>query len=81
MRECLTRDIWDKYEDETDAYGYTFKSAIFPGCQNEDAEIGMYAGSEDSYRAFYDLYHPVIRFYQRADLSIPHESCLNVKML
>ena len=32
LRECLTRDMWDKYENEADASGYTFRSAIFPGC-------------------------------------------------
>lgn len=32
LRECLTREMWDKYENEADASGFTFKSAIFPGC-------------------------------------------------
>lgn len=25
LRECLTREMWDKYENEADANGYTFK--------------------------------------------------------
>ena len=41
----------------------------------------MYAGSEDSYRAFWDLYSLVIRFYHRTDLSKPHVSCLDARQL
>ena len=81
LRECLSREMWDKYEDEVDASGYSFKSVIFPGCQNEDAEVGVYAGSEDSYKAFSELMYMIIRFYHRTDLSIRHESCFDIKQL
>ena len=81
LAKNLTRDIWDKLKDNEDALKYPFKSLIFPGCQNVDAEIGVYAGSEDSYLAFDDLLLPIIRQYHGVNLSAPHESCMDPDQL
>ena len=52
----LSKDVWNKYKDAKDKFGYTFKEAILSGCQNVDSGIGVYAGSHDSYDAFADMF-------------------------
>ena len=46
-----------------DAYNFTFKQAIFSGCQNTDSGIGVYAGSHDSYHVFAPLLDKIIEDY------------------
>lgn len=45
VSKYLTRDIWNKYKDQKDKFGFSFKEAVFSGCQNIDSGIGCYAGS------------------------------------
>jgi hypothetical protein len=52
LSKHLSKAIWDKYHDKKDKHGFSFKQAIFSGCQNVDSGIGVYAGSHDSYYAF-----------------------------
>lgn len=59
----LSRDIWNQYHDKKDAYGFSFKEAIWSGLKNLDSGIGVYAGSHDSYRVFEDLFDKVIEDY------------------
>jgi len=35
------------------------------GCKNTDSEIGVYAGSPDSYLAFKELFTPIIEEYHK----------------
>ena len=60
LARVLTEDLWHKYKDMRDRYGFSFKQAIFPGVRNPHAEGGAYAGSEDSFLAFYELYERII---------------------
>jgi len=59
----LSKEIWEKYKDAKDSHGFTFKQAIFSGCQNVDSGIGVYAGSPDSYHAFKDFFDKIIEDY------------------
>ena len=52
LSKYLTRDLWKQLKNLKDAHGFTFKQAIFSGCQNTDSGIGVYAGSHDSYKTF-----------------------------
>lgn len=63
LSRFLTKDIWNKYKDAKDAHGFTFKQAIFSGCQNVDSGIGVYAGSHDSYKAFSEFFDKIIEDY------------------
>ena len=45
LSKYLTREIWNKYKDLKDKFGFSFKEAIFSGSQNTDSGIGVYAGS------------------------------------
>ena len=63
----LTGSIWDEYADKKDSYGFSFKQAIFSGCKNPDSGVGVYAGSPDTYEAFYRFFRPVInQYHERA---------------
>jgi len=57
-----------------DKHGFTFKQAIFSGCQNVDSGIGVYAGSHDSYTAFADLFDPIIKEYHGHEKGAKHVS-------
>lgn len=59
----LTPAVWNKYKDQSDSYGFTFKQAIFSGCKNADSSVGVYAGSLDSYTQFPDLFDKIIEDY------------------
>lgn len=59
----LSSDIWAKYKDAKDKHGFSFKSAIFSGCQNTDSGVGVYAGSHDSYYAFSDFFEKIVTSY------------------
>mmetsp|Transcript_20824 Transcript_20824/g.25491 ORF Transcript_20824/g.25491 Transcript_20824/m.25491 type:complete len:107 (-) Transcript_20824:967-1287(-) len=56
----MNEKVWSELGDKTDAYGFTFKEAIFSGCQNPDSGVGVYAGSPDSYDAFSSLFDPIV---------------------
>lgn len=33
----LSEDVWNQLSEKEDAFGFTFKQAIFSGCQNPDS--------------------------------------------
>ena len=77
----LSKDIWSKYKDQKDKFGYTFKEAILSGCQNVDSGIGLYAGSHDSYTAFADLFDKVVETYHDHKKADKHVSNMDYTKL
>ena len=63
LKEALTKEVWDKYADKTDAKGVSFKQMVFSGCKNPESHIGAYAGSMDSYSTFKDFFDVIIQKY------------------
>ena len=63
LSKYLTKDIWQSLKDEKDSHSFSFKQAIFSGCKNTDSGIGVYAGSEDSYKKFSQLFDCIIEEY------------------
>lgn len=63
LPKYLTREVWDKYKNATDATGCTFNQCIFSGIKNIDSGIGVYAGSPDSYTSFNGLFDKIIEDY------------------
>ena len=52
----LTKEVFDKYYGCKDKAGVSFEQMILSGAQNVDSGIGVYAGSQDSYSTFADLF-------------------------
>ena len=77
----LTKDIWDKYHDKSDASGVSFKTCVFSGCQNVDSGIGCYAGSADSYTAFSDFFDKIILDYHKHSPTDTHVSDMDASSL
>ena len=81
LSKHLTKDIWDKYHDKSDASGVSFKTCVFSGCQNTDSGIGCYAGSMDSYTTFADFFDKIIQEYHGHGPTDSHVSNMNASEL
>jgi hypothetical protein len=77
----LSREIWAKYSNSKDKFGFSFKQAIFSGCQNTDSSIGVYAGSHDSYYAFADLFDKIVEDYHKHRKVDKHASDMDATKL
>lgn len=74
LSKYLTKDIWGMYKDSKDKHGFTFKEAIFSGCQNVDSGIGVYAGSHDSYTEFGKFFDMIVKDYHGHGTADKHVS-------
>ena len=81
LSKYLTKEVWDKLKNTKDSAGFTFKQAIFSGCQNTNSGIGVYAGSHDSYKAFEALFDPIIEEYHGHKKTDHHKSEMNPSTL
>jgi len=63
LRKYLTPEVFAKLKDKKTKYGFTLQQVINSGVWNQDSNIGVYAGDEDSYTVFADLFDPVIKEY------------------
>ena len=81
LSKYLTKEVWEKLHDVKDKAGFSFKTAIFSGCQNTDSGVGVYAGSHDSYHAFADLFDKVIEDYHGHKIDAKHVSDMDHKNL
>lgn len=77
----LTEEVWNKYKDQSDASGVSFKTCVFSGCKNVDSGIGVYAGSLDSYEKFADLFDPIIEEYHGHGKEAKHVSDMDASAL
>ena len=77
----LSKEIFSKYFDSQDKFGYRFKHAILSGCQNVDSGIGLYAGSHDSYYTFSDLFDQVVETYHGHKKTDKHVSNMDYTQL
>lgn len=81
VSKYLTKDIWNKYHDKSDASGVSFKTCVFSGCKNVDSGIGCYAGSADSYTAFKDFFDKIVLDYHKHKPTDKHVSNMNASEL
>lgn len=81
LMKYLTKDIWRKYADQKDKYGFSFKNAIFSGCKNTDSGIGVYAGSDDSYDKFADFFDHIVEDYHKHKKVDKHASDMDASKL
>ena len=76
-----TASVFNKYKDQSDAFGVSFKTCIFSGCKNLDSGIGVYAGSLDAYTKFEDLFDPIILEYHGHGKEATHVSDMDASTL
>ena len=81
LSKHLSRDIWNKYHDQKDKYGFSFKQAIFSGCKNTDSGIGVYAGSDDSYDKFAEFFDLIVDDYHKHKKADKHVSNMDASIL
>jgi hypothetical protein len=63
LSKHLNKEIFTYLRKLKDNSGYSFKQAIFTGCKIPDSTIGVYAGSQDSYKVFAKLFDKIIEDY------------------
>lgn len=81
LSKYLSKDIWNHLKNVKDHHGFSFKQAIFSGCQNVDSGIGVYAGSHDSYKTFAELFDKVIEDYHGHKKESKHVNDMDYKKL
>ena len=75
VKKYLTPDIWNRLSRiQTETSGFTLRQAIAPAIEFDDQHTGIYAGDEDSYRIFGDLFNPIIGEYHRLPADFRHNS-------
>lgn len=81
LSKYIDREIWEKLKSKRDKYGFTFKEAIFTGCQQTDSGIGVIAGSHDSYYTFAPLFDKIIEDYHGHKPGAKHVSDMDFTKL
>lgn len=78
LKKYLTPKVFDKLKNNRTALGYTLAQAINSGIENQDSNIGAYAGDEESYQVFGALFSPIIEDYHDFKKDDLHQSNLHI---
>lgn len=78
MSEHLTEKIFDNLKELKTSSKVTLKQCINSGIKNPDSGIGIYAGDEESYIIFKDIFDPIINEYHNFSQNDNHISNLNI---
>ena len=81
LAKNLTRGVWEQLKTKKDSCGFSFKQAIFSGCQNVDSGVGVIAGSYDSYKTFAALFDPIIAQLHDFSKQDIHKNDMDLKNL
>ncbi len=73
----LTKEVFTALKDKKTSNGFTLQDAINSGVVNIDSGIGVYAGDEESYFTFAELFNPIIEEYHGYDINSKQKSNLN----
>jgi len=75
----VTADKWAKLGGhKTATSGFTLGQAIACAVQFDDQHCGIYAGDEDSYKDFKDVFEPIILEYHGLEPGFSHQSDMDV---
>ncbi|MCP4493818.1 MAG: arginine kinase [Gammaproteobacteria bacterium] len=77
LRKHLTPEVFASLQHKTTKNGFSLQQVINSGVENPDSGVGVYAGDEDSYRVFAELFDPIIAEYHGFTSSDSHVSNLN----
>jgi creatine kinase/arginine kinase len=81
MKKYLTDEVYGELKSLKTKNGYTLDMAINSGLKNPDSSIGIYAGDEESYELFGDIFNPIIEEYHGFSQTQMHRTSLNVEDL
>lgn len=81
IKKHLTNEVYHKLKSLKTKSGYTVDMAINSGIKNPDSSIGIYAGDEESYALFEDIFNPIIQEYHGFKQEDKHKTCLHVEDL
>merc|ERR1712020_195551 len=71
----VTKEKWDKLSGhKTATSGFTLAQAIACAVDFDDQHCGIYAGDEDSYKDFAEVFDPLIQEYHGLDENFSHTS-------
>ena len=73
----LTPEVFETLKDKKTTNGFTLEQAIRSGVENIDSGIGVYAGDEETYEVFAELFDPIIAEYHGFSKDDKHKSNLN----
>merc|ERR1712131_109214 len=78
----VTKERWDKLKDiETKTCGFTLAKAIACAIEFDNQHCGIYAGDWDSYKAFADVFDPIIQEYHGISPDAVHTSDMDVSKI
>jgi len=75
VAKYVTEDVWKKLaSEETKTSKFTLAKAIACAVQFDNQHCGIYAGDEDSYTVFKDVFDPIIQEYHGISADSKHSS-------
>jgi len=77
LSQYLTPEIFEALKSLKTPNGFTLAQAINSGVVNLDSGIGVYAGDQESYDVFAQLFDPIIEAYHGFGKEDAHQSNLN----
>ncbi len=81
LSKFLTPEVEAKLRGRTTSNGVTLEHIIRSGTDNPDSSIGVYAGDEDAYEHFADLFDPIINEYHQYGSDGTHRRDFDVENL
>lgn len=72
--------MWEEFKDKKDASGFPFKMTFYQALYTS-CHIGLFAGSEDSYKTFAPMFDKVIEDYHKHPVDAKHVSDMNADNL
>jgi hypothetical protein len=61
LKKHLSRELWSNMKKKSTSNGGNIQICVKSGVTNPDCEIGIMASDEEAYKAFGDLFGPVIK--------------------
>lgn len=77
MSKYLTKEVFDKLKGLSSKNNFSLQNIINSGVLNPESGIGAYAGDEESYKLFADLFNPIINEYHKVSDSNVHQTNMN----
>ncbi len=81
LQKYLTKNIFYRLESKRTKSGFTLNHAIQSGIINLDSSLGIYAGDDETYRVFAEIFNPVINDYHSFNPNNFHKSDLSIPQL